>query len=253
MPKLRVTAGFATAAILAAGGSAQAATVFVTYRGVVASGTDASGEFGASAPSLAGKSFTATLRLDDTRGVSFYDPPIGSGFEFNRFQVAPDQLRIRIGGVGFDFKEEACGGSEFCTLAHSVVAAPFSGISTFYDRADAYPFGEFDEFLREEYEGLSLGLSSTANPFVADFDYDTPLFHAFSPGDVSSGELRIFYRTSDPLGADVIDKQVSATLVPLSVRVSVPEPATWALMILGFGAAGAVLRRRRAGLSATPA
>lgn len=29
-------------------------------------------------------------------------------------------------------------------------------------------------------------------------------------------------------------------------RASVPEPASWALMILGFGAAGAVLRRRRA-------
>ena len=33
--------------------------------------------------------------------------------------------------------------------------------------------------------------------------------------------------------------------------VAVPEPATWALMILGFGAAGAALRRRRAqGLAA---
>src|SRR5205085_709166 len=30
------------------------------------------------------------------------------------------------------------------------------------------------------------------------------------------------------------------------VGAVVPEPATWAMMILGFGAAGAVLRRRRA-------
>jgi hypothetical protein len=27
--------------------------------------------------------------------------------------------------------------------------------------------------------------------------------------------------------------------------VDVPEPATWALLLLGFGAAGAALRRRR--------
>jgi hypothetical protein len=37
-----------------------------------------------------------------------------------------------------------------------------------------------------------------------------------------------------------------------NVRVSgvVPEPASWAMMITGFGAAGAVLRRRRTALSA---
>ena len=34
-----------------------------------------------------------------------------------------------------------------------------------------------------------------------------------------------------------------ATFTP--VNGAVPEPATWALMILGFGAAGAMLRRRR--------
>jgi hypothetical protein len=32
----------------------------------------------------------------------------------------------------------------------------------------------------------------------------------------------------------------------LAVTVSVPEPASWALMIGGFGMAGAMLRRRRA-------
>jgi hypothetical protein len=29
------------------------------------------------------------------------------------------------------------------------------------------------------------------------------------------------------------------------VTAGVPEPASWAMMILGFGAAGALLRRRR--------
>lgn len=35
-----------------------------------------------------------------------------------------------------------------------------------------------------------------------------------------------------------------------NVSVAVPEPSTWAMMIIGFGAAGAVLRRRRAPISA---
>jgi len=38
-------------------------------------------------------------------------------------------------------------------------------------------------------------------------------------------------------------------LIP-NVRITaVPEPATWAMMILGFGAAGSVLRRRRAAVA----
>lgn len=38
--------------------------------------------------------------------------------------------------------------------------------------------------------------------------------------------------------------------VMMAANAAVPEPGTWALMILGFGAAGATLRRRRAGFAA---
>ncbi|WP_293379098.1 PEPxxWA-CTERM sorting domain-containing protein [Phenylobacterium sp. SCN 70-31] len=40
-------------------------------------------------------------------------------------------------------------------------------------------------------------------------------------------DLNLTLRTADPVAA------------------AVPEPGAWALMILGFGAAGAALRRRR--------
>lgn len=38
----------------------------------------------------------------------------------------------------------------------------------------------------------------------------------------------------------------------VSVQAAIPEPATWAMMITGFGLAGAVLRRRRAAPSPLP-
>ena len=60
--------------------------------------------------------------------------------------------------------------------------------------------------------------------------------------------------------ADLEQIQVSADWTPnvesarldnvtMAAIAGVPEPGTWALMILGFGGAGAALRRRRVGLS----
>jgi len=51
----------------------------------------------------------------------------------------------------------------------------------------------------------------------------------------------------------VSSESARGVLSPLSLTVAryvgdtgpVPEPGAWALMILGFGAAGAMLRRRR--------
>jgi len=44
---------------------------------------------------------------------------------------------------------------------------------------------------------------------------------------------------TSPVSAGAISGNVTIT------NAAVPEPATWAMMILGFGAVGMVLRRRR--------
>lgn len=46
-----------------------------------------------------------------------------------------------------------------------------------------------------------------------------------------------------------IDSGGVIRLTPAEVGVQVPEPATWALMISGFGMAGAMLRRRRVAMA----
>ncbi len=51
-------------------------------------------------------------------------------------------------------------------------------------------------------------------------------------------------------GSAVVDAVAqSAKLSPLAVVPEVPEPQTWAMMILGFGTIGAIIRRRRAVLA----
>ena len=45
---------------------------------------------------------------------------------------------------------------------------------------------------------------------------------------------------------DDIDDAADGAGLKLSLSSAVPEPATWAMMIAGFGMIGAMVRRRRA-------
>ncbi len=69
----------------------------------------------------------------------------------------------------------------------------------------------------------------------------TITFTALAPGS-----LRVLVGTD---GNDNIGPLLDA--VALSTLATVPEPAGWTLMILGFGGVGAVLRRRRTASAAS--
>lgn len=66
--------------------------------------------------------------------------------------------------------------------------------------------------------------------------------HNFSFVATGSSTTLSFYEFSDSGASPIIDN----VLVTGPTAAAVPEPATWALMIGGFGLAGATLRRRRA-------
>lgn len=56
----------------------------------------------------------------------------------------------------------------------------------------------------------------------------------------------------DTMGAPVRVTITGITTQPPGIGGAVPEPSTWAMMLLGFGATGFAMRRRRAKLGATP-
>jgi hypothetical protein len=63
---------------------------------------------------------------------------------------------------------------------------------------------------------------------------------------LSAGSLRAIIGTdsNDNIGPLL-------TAVTLATLATIPEPASWSLMILGFGGAGAILRRRRTAAGAS--
>jgi hypothetical protein len=81
--------------------------------------------------------------------------------------------------------------------------------------------------------------------------FPVPLFdpwtaHTISFIAVDSGTVKAHFRSFSSDGVGPLLDNVGLAVV----GGSVPEPASWALMILGFGGAGAALRRRRTLLAA---
>lgn len=134
-------------------------------------------------------------------------------------------------------------------------------------RQDAFPFGavhdNVDNVARHRIDGpifeqvvLSMNLGSRTNDFTG-WDYRTPMTYVFDPPNDRQGGAFSLDRFNVATGVqlDSLFGRVFATSVTVTVgdAAVVPEPASWALMIAGFGAAGAVLRRRRAGAFPVPA
>lgn len=74
-------------------------------------------------------------------------------------------------------------------------------------------------------------------------------FCAFIHDATSAAPTLIFFQNSLPTNNVWQANSLSVTYSDAPGGRGVPEPATWALMLIGFGGLGVQLRRRRAGLS----
>jgi hypothetical protein len=244
--------GVAVLAGLLAAAGAQAAVLEVRFDGVVASGFDQTGTFGLAGADLAGASFSASYLFSDAPTpfafvTSTYNPPLDSSFQY----ILPGGgdpnrpiVTIAINGVtvlvGCQSAFDACG----FNLHNSAGAGGLWGVTAAETNfaVDSVTPATFNR-------DLSLGITSTTDHFVTNYDYHTPLTHTFQPGDVATGSLTLSNHVLAGIFPDHYNENVTATLTPQSVTISspaaVPEPAAWLLMISGFGAIGAALRRRR--------
>lgn len=219
---MRMLSAVALAAGILAAGAAQAEIVTLTYSGTVASGIDQLGAFGAAGADLAGKTFSATAAFDDTIGLRVDGLSANGGSNFGQ----PDptvSFTLEIGGA---------------ILANP----PFSRQESYFADYSSRIAGDYrvstDVFLQGAGNNI-LELAATevlTSPISGPFVTITPNSPDFQLGflNLQGGDNILFNiasATTDHLG-------------PLD-PVFVPEPAMWALMLLGFGGVGATIRRRR--------
>ena len=222
---------------VAAARPADAAVYVTTWTGTLVNGFDRTGEFGQINRTLDGLAFTAVFTLDDSapnarRSLSPGYSTINGGPNFGT-PFTPLTANLTIAGHTLHFGEAANANYEGSYgQAKGVVGHNYN------DYEDQVGGG----FRNNSY--IRADVTSTTVNFLTASDPRTP-FVASGPGLTFDGGFSI---NNNALGhvaySDFVITRVESVLQPQAGAV--PEPASWALMIVGFGAAGAILRRRRA-------
>ncbi|HEY0650464.1 PEPxxWA-CTERM sorting domain-containing protein [Phenylobacterium sp.] len=218
----------AIAITLASAQPAAAAVVTYTYTGYVDTGVDQIGLFGGGP--LDGLAFTAVFARDDALAD---DLSVGDVFSYVRgpeavkAKLAIGGTTIDVGGVGGEQSQYDDGAFEgFFHSASSLLGGFSLGAST---------MGTFAPTLGDVLPGPDYHTLSNLDPSA------TPGFAWFGRFDFGAPDPN-----DETRGLFTNGRFVPTALVVSPEPGAVPEPATWAMMILGFGGVGATFRRRRA-------
>jgi len=238
-----VSIGLMAAALVAgAAPAASGATFMATIRGTVRMGTDLAGVFGQGA-NLTGLPFEAIYTIDDAApGAILVAAPGASS----------------ISGVGAVSSVFSINGSAPVAFGASAgTAEAFNGpdryrLDTRSD-ADTVFSGLGMAFTFHRTQDLFFGLGALFSDFT-DGDFRTPF--TFPAGGLATNGVGLLEISETVNGIPVFDHLAVAALDVSSFTLAaqpptapdptgVPEPAAWALMILGLGGVGARLRARR--------
>lgn len=264
MTAKRLGAAIAAVGFLLGAGSASAAVYTITYSGVIVSGYDHGGSrygqntggafegpgvFGVNGD-LANYGFTAVFTVDTGHpGATLVDPPGASSGVFGYGAFSPVSAVLTINGVAVNFGTYLGQQSEDATTADRLLLSSAEDLSSTLEAACAFGVCDLGQ-------GGQVYVSLAGAPPFLDGDVQT------TPGDLAGGDIGyqnayfglysherysgVLYYNYDAQGIFDIQSVTFAGGDPEGPGVSpVPEPAAWALMIMGFLGAGARLRRQR--------
>lgn len=203
-------------ALLGAAVEAQAAKVIVTHSGHITAGTDDYGLFTAPGADLTGFAYKIVFTMDlaqTTSGVFTYP----GGSEVLGYSYGPEAVSVTIAGTSRSYSD------------------PFEG----YMSRAVYTPGTYvrQNFVSDTFDDTFAGGNTfivtqlgSDDPMFGSVDVTTPFSYSASPGDFVGGT---FYFQGDYIL--LADERVTST-------GAIPEPASWAMMLMGFGLAGAAMR-----------
>lgn len=201
----------AVVALLGQSVAAQAAIMEVTYTGAIynAVSVDGAGLFGAAGASLDGKAISVTFTYDTSLA------PVQVGPQNNYISNAATAVEITINGV-----TQSIG-----SLSSSLALNYHSGNQS-HVQHEAYHGTEYAQYItigQTDNVNGSLPLSLTTP-----YDFTGPLGTGFFRFE--GGTVALFTPTH---------------VTSVEIAAAVPEPSTWAMMILGFAGVGFMAYRRR--------
>lgn len=244
--RIKLAAMAASALTILGTGAAQAAVITYVYEGTVAVGEDYSGVFGPADRWLDGLAFRAVFRRDTSViGADLHQSEFESSIEGDDDEN-PITASLTIDGVTWDFRPEygfqgqedypnGCGlGCDYEMFSHEA--------SAYFDGNQGANVVFEDVFVELGARGLGANVLPSS-------DFRTLPSIGLNPDLEWFGGFEIEHIVYGSGGAILLDARAGGVLDVETLTVlstAVPEPATWALMITGFGGAGAMLRRRRA-------
>ena len=156
-------------------------------------------------------------------------------------------LNQQGGAVGLDGQAWRGGFGERITLDLGA-AYDLGQIQLFTTRGSNFSFSAGNNILRDTFTGYYLNGGTNLVAGVLANDAGDPLgAQAFSIAD--EGKYRYVQLNFFNLGGGRSDFTLNEfRLFDREFSSAVPEPATWAMMIMGFGLTGAAVRRRRPAL-----
>ena len=214
--------------VAATTGMASANIIEDIFTGNVTSGSDTAGIFGTPNSDLAGDPFIATYWFDDNKGAkdtSDNQYLVGQSIEPNSYENPTLAATLMINGHTHSFAPNGQDSGYF--VFSDVGQGSFGG-------------GIFDEIVEPIDSSNTISLMENGgHSLTIPGNFDTPFTTALIP--YVDREFHIGLKMSGSSLADGVLSDTSVTVLVFPGPPT-PEPATWALMFLGAGLTGGVLR-----------